>query len=30
VLEHGHVARAGTAAELKNDASIRKLYLGLA
>jgi branched-chain amino acid transport system ATP-binding protein len=30
VLEHGRVARAGAAAELKNDASIRKLYLGLA
>ena len=30
VLEHGHVARTGSAAELKNDASIRKLYLGIA
>ena len=30
VLEHGHVAREGTAQDLKNDASIRKVYLGLA
>jgi branched-chain amino acid transport system ATP-binding protein len=30
VLEHGHVAREGTAEELRNDRSIRKVYLGLA
>jgi branched-chain amino acid transport system ATP-binding protein len=30
VLEHGRVARAGTAWELANDPSIRKVYLGLA
>jgi branched-chain amino acid transport system ATP-binding protein len=30
VLEHGRVARAGAARELKNDPSIRKVYLGLA
>jgi branched-chain amino acid transport system ATP-binding protein len=29
VLEHGRVARAGAAAELKRDPSIRRLYLGL-
>jgi branched-chain amino acid transport system ATP-binding protein len=30
VLEHGRVARAGAAHDLKNDPSIRKVYLGLA
>ena len=29
ILEHGHVARAGTAAELREDDDIRRIYLGI-
>jgi branched-chain amino acid transport system ATP-binding protein len=30
VLENGHVVRSGSAAEIQDDAAIRKAYLGLA
>jgi branched-chain amino acid transport system ATP-binding protein len=30
VLEHGHVAQSGTAAELASDNRIQQIYLGVA